>query len=413
MKNLILSNLSQAATLEKLYRQNPSAFKSSFLSLYDEIKESPAAVFWYERLQTDQEVISWGNRQERWLIFISAILTGFLMKLPSILSLEVDTFYAKNTGFLAFGSLVFFFSWRNQVPQKTRLFMAAVGLLSLIHINWWPSSTENDTFILACMHLPFLMWGLFGISYQGTEPFNLVKRLEFIRLNGEIVVLSTVLLLSGGILSGMTIGLFELIGISMSQFFMENIVLFLLPSVPLLTGFILIHNPTLVNRVSPMIAKIFSPLVLIMLIAYLISMPFSPKSIYTDREFLLLFNLLLIGVMALIAFSVSENAKTEQKKLQTGVLFTLASVTILVNSLALHAISLRIVEFGWTPNRVAVLGSNILMLVHLLLVTKSLWFAFWDSAKASSVGLVLVKYLPVYLLWIAIVVFGLPFFFGF
>lgn len=413
MKNEILSNLSQPASLEKLYRQNPSAFKATFLSCYEEIQDSPAASFWYERLQTDQDSISWGNSQERWLLGIGAIIAGIYMKLPAILSLETDSFYARNAGFLAFGILTAFFSWKYQVSQKTKLLIASTGLLALIHINWWPSQAESDTFILACIHLPFLIWGLFGLSYQGQEPFNLSKRLGFIRLNAEMLILITVMMLSGGIITAMSIGLFELIGIEIGNFFTENIVLFILPSIPVIAGFILINNPTLINRVSPFIAKLFSPLVLVILVTYLVSMIFSNKSIYTDREFLLLFNLLLIGVMALIVFSVSETSTTEHKKIQTLVLFALASITVIINSIALHAISLRILEFGWTPNRIAVLGSNILMLVHLLLVTKSLWFAFWDSTRASNVGLVLVKYLPFYLIWIAFVVFALPFFFGF
>ncbi|UJH92133.1 hypothetical protein LZ575_06015 [Antarcticibacterium sp. 1MA-6-2] len=107
------------------------------------------------------------------------------------------------------------------------------------------------------------------------------------------------------IMTGITIGLFSLIGINIEQFYFEYVVVFGLPAIPILGTYLTQTNPHLVGKISPVIARIFSPLVLVMLVIYLVAMLYSGKDPYNDREFLLIFNVLLIGVMAIIFFSVA------------------------------------------------------------------------------------------------------------
>jgi hypothetical protein len=186
-----------------------------------------------------------------------------------------------------------------------------------------------------------------------------------------------------------------------------------LPAAPILGTYLTQTNPQLVGKVSPVIARIFSPLVLVMLVIYLIAIVYSGKNPYNDREFLLIFNALLIGVMAIIFFSVAETTKTVKSQLETGVLFLLSAVTIVVNGIALSAIVFRISEWGITPNRAAVLGGNVLILIHLLLVTTQLLKVLSKKTDAAGVGKTIAWYLPVYFFWTIIVTFLFPFFFGF
>jgi hypothetical protein len=150
-----------------------------------------------------------------------------------------------------------------------------------------------------------------------------------------------------------------------------------------------------------------------MLVIYLGAIVYSGKDPYNDREFLLLFNGLLIGVMALIFFSVAESSGQENSKLSKWVLTLLSLVTIIVNGVALSAIAFRISEWGLTPNRLAVLGVNILMLIHLLLVSRELIHSVQKDTPLQKVGLTLVNYLPIYIVWTMIVIFLFPVIFGF
>ena len=150
-----------------------------------------------------------------------------------------------------------------------------------------------------------------------------------------------------------------------------------------------------------------------MLTCYLVAIAYAGKDPYSDREFLLLFNLLLLGVMALIFFAVIETVEEKKVGLMSWVLVSLSLITLLVNGIALSAIAFRISEWGITPNRLAVLGVNLLMLVHLILVSIQLIRTVRGKSKLQEVGLTLVRYLPIYLLWTAIVTFGFPVLFSF
>jgi hypothetical protein len=126
-----------------------------------------------------------------------------------------------------------------------------------------------------------------------------------------------------------------------------------------------------------------------------------------------MFNALLIGVMAIIFFSIAETAKNTANYAETWVLFLLSIVTIVLNSIALSAILFRISEWGITPNRVAVLGGNVLILINLILVTLKLYRVLSKKSDLNGVGKVIAFYLPVYCVWTIIVTFIFPFIFGY
>ena len=122
---------------------------------------------------------------------------------------------------------------------------------------------------------------------------------------------------------------------------------------------------------------------------------------------------LLIGVMAIIFFSVAETSKTTKSQTEIWVLFLLSVVTIIVNGIALSAILFRISEWGITPNRAAVLGGNVLILINLFLVTAQLFKVLSKKADITGVGKAIAFYLPIYFLWTIIVTFIFPLIFGF
>src|SRR5690606_20382234 len=185
-----------------------------------------------------------------------------------------------------------------------------------------------------------------------------------------------------------------------------------LPAAPILGTYLIQNNPQLIGKITPTIAKIFSPLVLVMLVAYLAAIVYSDKDPYNDREFLLFFNALLVGVMAIIFYSVAEISSTKSR-LEIWVLFLLSLLTIVVNAIALSAILFRITEWGVTPNRTAVLGGNLLILIHLLMVSLHLYKVLFRQEDLPAVSKSIAAYLPVYLVWAIVVTFLFPFLFGF
>ena len=415
MKNEILANLDHPKQLEKLYREDKQTFKKAFNGLYPEMQNSVVADYWFERLNFEGIDISRGTGKDLIFIIVASLIAGIIAKFPTFLPITEDFFYPRNIGFIVFPFLTAYFAWKNKLPIKATAVIGGAIFISLVFINSLPhvNANKSDTLILSCLHLLLFLWSVLGVAFVSNHLNNHEKRLSFLRFNGDLVVMTTLILIAGLILTGITIALFSLIGFQIEEFYFENVAVFGLAAAPLVGTYLTQINPLLVSKVSPTIAKIFSPLVLITLIIYLVAIIFSGKNPYNDREFLIIFNALLIGVMALIFFSVAENTRTTRNQLTIFILFLLSAITVLINGIALSAILFRISEWGITPNRAAVLGGNVLILANLLLVTVKLFQVLTWKGDILEVGKPIASFLPVYCLWTVVVTFLFPFLFGF
>jgi hypothetical protein len=413
MKEEILTNLNDPKQLEKLYRSNKVQFKRDFSSAYPELKGNTLADFWNERLNYDADEISWGTSNDLILVLVASLVAGLIAKLPQFFSINEDFFYPRNIGFVVFPILSTYFAWKNKLSTIKIVFIGGTTLAGLIFINSLPDNQKSDTLVLSCIHLGLFLWSVLGFAFVGGQENNEHKRLGFLKYNGDLVVMTGLILIAGLLMSGLTVGLFKLIGFNIENFYFQNVAIFGLAAAPIVGTYLTQTNPQLVGKVSPVIAKLFSPLVLVMLVVYLIAMVYSAKNPYNNREFLIIFNALLVGVMAIIFFSVAEMSKSTKSNIQVWILFLLSAMTIIVNCVALSAILFRISEWGFTPNRTAILGGNVLILVNLVLVTAKIFKAVSKKEDVNEVGKVIASYLPIYFIWTIIVTFIFPLIFAF
>ncbi|MBD2700086.1 hypothetical protein IC229_05530 [Spirosoma sp. BT702] len=413
MKDEIITSLDDPGQLEKLYRTNKVPFKRAFTALYPELEGNVLADFWNARLSYESDELSWGTRQELVVVIAISLVAGLIAKLPAFLSIDQEFFFSRNVGFIVFPMLSAYFAWKNNVSVRSIAILVGSTLIGLLFINFMPNDKKSDTLILSCIHVVLVLWSVLGFAFVGETRNTDEKRLSYLKYNGDLIVITGLILIAGGIMTGITIGLFKLIGFEIEKFYFENVVVLGLPAAPIVGTYLIQTNPQLVGKVSPVIAKLFSPLVLVMLVIYLVAIVYSGKDPYNDRDFLLIFNALLIGVMAIIFFSVAETSKTTQSLPEVWILFLLSAVTVLVNGIALSAILFRISEWGITPNRAAVLGGNVLILINLLLVTAQLFKVVSRKARLTEVGETITFYLPIYALWAIVVTFLFPFLFGF
>lgn len=413
MKENIRRLINEPGPLESLYRSDKSGFHQAFRELYPELQHAPMAAFWQERLAHRAESIHWGTQKE-WLVVIAlALLAGIAAKTPLILGISEDFFYPRNTGFILFTTLTFYFSWKNQLQKGKILPIALLTVGSIVYINLLPGDSESDTLVLACLHLLFVLWAVFGYSHAKGVQKRRERWLGFLKFNGDLLVMGVPMAIAGGLLTGITLGLFSLIGLDIEGFYTEYILIFGIAALPIISTYLIQTNPQVVGKISQVIASIFSPLVLLMLLIYLAAILYSGKDPYNDRDFLMMFNALLVGVMALIFFSIAGFSSFSKKRLEIWILGLLAGVTILVNGVALSAIAFRLAEWGISPNRLAVLGGNLWILLHLLLVSWHLIQVLRKKAGMEVVEKVMVSYLPVYLAWAVVVTLFFPFLFGF
>ena len=413
MKEEILNNIDDPYKLESLYRFNKSTFKREFNKLRSELANNQIADYWNARLNFDNPGISWGSNKDLLNVVLLALLAGLIIKIPDLFSISEEFFFPRNLAFVFGPSLFVYFAWKNELNLKTILAIIGLGLLSLFFINALPQNNESHTLILACIHLPIVLWAVLGFTFIGAKMKNDAGKLDYLRFNGDLIVISTIIAIAGFILMGLTILLFSMIGLDIGDTYAQYVGLSGAAAIPIVGTYVVKSNPSLVDKVSPVIAKIFSPLVLITLIAYLIAIVAFGKDPFNDRDFLLAFNALLIGVMAIILFSVAETNRSDYSRLNIIILFALSVTTILVNLIALSAIVFRISEWGISPNRLAVLGANVLILVNLVIVAVKLFGCMRPNSDIKSVELAITKYLPLYIIWAAIITFAFPFLFKF
>ena len=413
MREEIKHNLDNPVQLERLYQENRTTFKREFNLIYQDIRETVAAQIWNARLNFENEKISWGTNKELIVVLVISFIAGLIAKIPDFTGITPDYFYPRNIAFVAFPLLAVYFAWKHKNQPTKIVIVALVFLVSAIYINLLPDDPGSDTLILACIHLPLFLWTVLGFTFVGDKLNNNQRRLDYLRYNADLVVMTTIILIAGGLLTAITFGLFELIDIKIEEFYFHYIGIWGLAAAPIIGTYLVQTNPQLVNKVSPVIAKVFTPLVLVTLVVYLVALIITGKDPYNDRQFLLIFNALLIGVMAIIFFSIAETSKNTDGKIGTILLFGLSIVTVVVNGIALSAILFRISEWGITPNRLAVLGGNVLILANLLIVTYRLFKTIKGNTEIEKVENSIASFLPIYCLWTIFVTFIVPVLFNF
>ena len=404
----IKKSLSEPAALERLYRQNPLAFTSAFLSIYPDIKDQPVAETWHERLVYSHEELAWGQRSDWAFLGIWVLVAAFFMQFPDIFGISHDAYFPRNVAFIVLAGMGGLFAFQQRLGLSATWPALIAMLFSMIYINVVPMDQQSDAFVLACMHVPIFLWIFVGFLYVGGLNPAGPKGIEFLRFHGDLLVMVAVIALAGGLFTALTINLFHLINLDIEKYYFQYGVLSILPSVPVIAAFLVQKNPQLVSKISPLIARIFTPLVFLTLLLFLGATFFSEKDLFNDREYLLVFNGVLVGVMALLLFSLSEITKKSVSPFYQYLLVGLAALALLDNGLALSAIVFRLVEFGITPNRLAVLGSNLLMMGHVGWVTKNLIGFVRGQQDIRSVENGMTFFLPYYGAWAALVAFVFP-----
>lgn len=417
MREQIKGNIDNPQKLEELYRQNKKTFESEFFSIYNEISNTQLARFWHARLNAEKTNYPGGlNANEIIKAVTFMTIVSAIILLPKIFGFSPDNlkFFEKNIGITAlFGVSLYTIFLKNYYTLKKLLGTVIIFIASAIYINILPINPNSSSIILIYIHLPLLLWFIFGLVYIDFDLKNLSKRIDFIKFNGDMAVLYGIFAIAGMILTTFTIGLFSAIGANIEKYYIEFIVIPGIVSVPIICSYLIHKFDYLSNKITPLVANIFSPLVLVTLVVYLISIALKGSNPFIDRDFLIVFNGMLVGVVALITFSITEKMNIVGIRYYSISFLLLVIIAILVNLIALSAIVFRIAEYGITPNRLAVVGSNLLFLVHIIILFIDLIGILKMKKKLSAIELTTAKYLPVYGLWLVFVVFLMPLLFSF
>lgn len=280
-----------------------------------------------------------------------------------------------------------------------------------MYLNTLPINYKDST-ILAYLHLPILLWVLVGLAFTGNEYSKGGTRLAYIKFNLEYCLLYGSMAVSGMILAIFTMRLFSFVDLDIGEFYFSNVVLFGAAALAIVTAYLVSMNLKLAKNITPYISKIFSPLVLITLLIYLITVIWVGKNPFLDRNFLMAFNGILLGVLAVTIFSIVESDSDEKKNISDYINFSLIVLALIIDTVALSAIVFRLSSYGITPNRLAVLGVNVLIWANLIWIMFSYMRFLQNKSGPKAIQDAVTKYLPIYGLWAAFVIFTFPIIFN-
>lgn len=408
LKEQILQNIGNPEVLEMIYRRD----KSAFIRDFDEAAggmDTALVEFWRIRLKgTEPFRKNQALKNGLAVVAVISVIAILLTRLPLLVwGMAPEDFYFRNLPLLIFAGLTAWFIIKNKLANRKNIPGLALPTLALaVYLNLLPEK-PGDAHILAILHAPVFMGFIFAMAFVSFDFRNSGKTSGLIRYCGELLIMSGLLAIAGAILSGMTIGMFAVIGMEISQFYLQNITISGVVILPVIAAWLIDLYPGITDRIAPVIARIFAPLVLLSAVIYLAAITLSGTSLSEDRELLLIFNIMLLFVMAIIVFSLSELDQSAGRKLNVILLFLLAAVTLLIDLFALTAIVTRLSE-GFTPNRTVVLVSNVLILVNLLLVLPGLFNAGFRGKQAGPVERIINRYLPVYFIYSIVVIFLFP-----
>ena len=350
-------------------------------------------------------------RTDAIVAFCLAVAAALVIKVPALFGIHLDQdagFYARNVGLFVLPLLTGYFVWKRRVEISTVRGLALAFVAAGLIANVYPFATRGHTELLIALHLPIALWLVVGIAYAGGRWSQVAGRMDFIRFSGELFIYYVLIALGGGVLTAFMAMIFRAIGIDVEPFFAS----WLLPcgavGAVLVASWLVEAKQGVIENMAPVLTSLFTPLFAAVLVTFLGTVLWTGREVDIDRDVLIAFDLLLVVVLGLVLYSVSARDPRLPPSAFDAIQAVLVVSALLADAVALWAIAARINDFGFTPNRVAALGENVILLLNLawsaVLYTRFLRGrgSFTDLERWQT------DYVPVYAVWAGIVVIVFP-----
>lgn len=399
----ILELLDQPNELEALYRGDPQSFADSFDEALREAPDSTTLRVWRARLEYSDPAGAVDKRRT-WYALGIGLSVAALVRIPAVW-LGPEWYYPRLAPSLALlGPAAYL--WLEHRSRGGLIVGLLLAAIAAVFAGVLPGYT--DSVVMALIHLPILFWALLGLVFTGGAWRDAEARIRFVRYNGELLILASLVSLGGIVFSGITVTLFKLVFANPGKWYAENVGVVGASTVPLAATYL--YDVVFKRRtgIASVLARVFAPLFLLMTGAYLAVAFLGGRNPFVDRDSLITFNGLLLIVLGMTVFSIVERKERTGVEWIDYVNAALLSVTLLIDLIALSAILFRLSSYGLTPNRLVVLGANLIIMVHLAWTCHAYFGLIRRRSGVADIRQAVVGYLPVYALWAALVTFVLP-----
>ena len=359
-------------------------------------------------------------RTDAIVVVCLAVAAAVLIKMPALFGIQLDEdagFYARNLSLFVLPLLTGYFVWKRRLDTSTLRWLAVAFVAAAVLANVYPFAPGvfpgDSTEALTALHLPIALWLVVGIAYAGGRWSQVGGRMDFIRFSGELFIYYILIALGGAVLTAFMAMIFQSIGIDVEPFFES----WLLPcgavGAVVVASWLVEAKQSVIENMAPVLTRLFTPLFAAVLVTFLGTLLWTGRGVGIERNVLIAFDLLLVVVLGLLLYSISSRDPRSPPGALDVVQVVLVVSALLADAVALWAIAARITEFGFSPNRVAALGENVILLVNL--AWSAVLYIRFLRGRGSFTGLERwqTDYLPVYAVWAAIVVIVFPPVFGY
>lgn len=357
-----------------------------------------------------------GAVEGRWpevlALAVTAAVAVQVARVASGFPAEESTWLLRNAGLLVLPFLAVYFARRRQLNARQWFAAAAPFVVAASMINLYPWANASGTELLAAAHLPVALWFVVAYPYLGDRWRSHEGRMDFVRFTGEWFIYYVLIAFGGGVLMALTGLIMEPTGADV-----ERIIEWVLPSgaagAVIVAAWLVESKQRVVENMAPVLTMIFTPLFAVMLAVAVVVYLVTGLGAVFDRELLGIFDALLVVVLGLVLYGISARDPSSPPGWMDRITLVAVTSALVLDVIVLVAMTARIGDLGFTPNRTAAIGLNLVLLASL---AGTAWLSARFLAGRGTFHRLeawQTAYLPVFALWAAFVVVILPFLFAF
>ena len=325
---------------------------------------------------------------------------------------EEPNWLFRNSSLFVLPFLAGYFARRRQLDTREWALTAAPFLLAALVVNLYPYGGGSATEALVALHLPVVMWFVVAYPYMGGALRSHERRMDFVRFTGEWFIYYVLIALGGGVLMGLTALILEPTGVHV-----DRIVEWVLPSgaagAVIVAAWLVESKQRVVENMAPVLTMLFTPLFALMLAGAAVVYAVTGLGGAFDRDLVSVFDALLLVVLALVLYGMSARDPSTSPDWMDRIQLVAVVSALVLDVMVLGAMIARIGDLGFTPNRTAALGLNLVLLVNLAGAALLSARFLTGRSRLHRLERWQTTYLPVFALWAAAVVVILPPLFAF
>lgn len=357
------------------------------------------------------------HRTEITIVLLLVFLGGLLGKIPALfghaVAEENALIYARNAGLFAFTPVAIYLIWRRALSRSVMAVAAVTFAVFAVAVNVYPSYPPHHTQILAVPHVPIALLLLLMALYAGPGWRRPNPRLDFVRFAGEVFIYSVLLALGALVLVLVGGAMFVLAGIDITSLIVNWLAVFGGCGVAVVAAYLVEKKKGAIETIAPVLARIFTPLFVVLLLGLIITMALTGQGPSEDRELLIMFDIMLALVLGLVLYTMSARDAEKPADWWDGVVLALVVLALVADGIALSGILGRLAAYGFSPNKTAALGENIALMGNLVLLAVGYFRFLSGRSRYQTVVDWQMRYLPAHAVWAAFVALAFPPLFGF